>query len=137
MTAEEHRRWAGEILKYLAAHAANYNPHGDENAYVSYGFLAERIGYPKPHTGSAFGGNIGRTLRYSGSMLADVRINGRRPPIIQCLVVGKGNRLPSDGYDDDYRLLSTGEKRKRIEAEAKKVFAFGDKWGKVLDKLGI
>jgi len=138
MTEAEHTKWAKVILKYLVQHVKNYNPHEGDNTYITYGFLAERIGYPKPHTGLAFGGNIGKTLYYSGVVMEDVRINRRKPPIIQCLVVGKGNKLPSYGYGgDNYRALPNAEKRKIIALETKKVLAYGDKWDRVLDTLDI
>ena len=137
MTEAEHIKWAKAILKYLVRHIKNYNPHEGGNTYVTYGFLADRIGYPKPHTGLAFGGRIGKTLYYSGVLLDDVRINRRKPPIIQCLVVGKGSKLPSNGYGDDYRFLSAHEKRERVAKESAKVFAYGNKWDKVLDELNI
>lgn len=133
----DHTKWSKIALKELVNHIKNYS---GGNRYISYGELAKRINYPRPHTGNLFGLQIGRTLRAMGHMFDDLKIDGETIPLIQSLVVSSGSKLPSDGlkeFSKTYSELSTEKKKDFVQIEYDKIFMFGARWDKVLEHLNI
>jgi len=137
MDTKDHEKWAKIILAALVERTKNFQ--GGEK-YITYGELARQIGYPEPHIGDLFGSNIGKTLGTLGHMFDGVVIDGETIPLIQSLVVSKTKKLPSDGlkeFDRTYPSLSKEEKRDFVNLEYDRIFRFGERWERVLEKLGI
>ena len=132
MPSIDHGYWARITLVALVE---RLGVSADEKLFISYGVLARRIGYPLPHTGSVFGGNIGRTLAALGDRLAEIRIDGVEPPAIYCLVVRKDTRLPSDGLIlfQNHPGLSLQDKRVLMVEVYREIAAFGERWNRVLE----
>ena len=139
MTKEQHIQEAKKCLAYLIGFIQYYK---GGNKYVTYGHMAEAIGYPKPYTGSNFGRLIGQTLMFMGHLLDDIKVPDwqGRIPYIQAMVVGKQNGLPSDGLKEfipDYPILSTEKKKDLLHLEYQQIFRFGERWEYVLEQLGV
>lgn len=137
MDKNEHTFWAKKILGFLINHVQNFKG-GDK--FVTYGAVAESVGYPGPYTGNLFGSNIGKTLGVMGHMFDGLIIDGVSVPMIQALVVSSLDKLPSDGlkeFNNTYPLLSKEKKKDFVQAEYRKLFEFGDRWVNVLKELGI
>ncbi len=133
----DHTYWAKRILEYLISHIKDFQ--GGEK-FVSYSDLAKEIGYPPPHQGSAFARRIGETLGVMGHLIEDLPIDGERPPYIQALVVNKSSRLPGDGIKEfypDYPMLPREKKRDLVLREIQRIFEFGSRWEKLLEKLNL
>jgi len=137
MTDIEHKHWAKKVLSYLVHHIQNFE--GGEK-YITYGELAKAIGYPEPHTGNLFSSNIGHTLGVMGHLFDDIIIDGEKVPLIQALVVNQNQKVPSNGlreFRPSYPKLPIEKKRDFAKAEFKRIFEFGTRWEKVLDRLNI
>lgn len=137
MEIEQHEYWAKEILKALIDRVEKFEG-GDK--FITYGDLAGQINYPGIHTGSNFGRLIGLTLGCLGHLIEEVEIDGQKPPLIQAMVVGSGNKLPSDGlkeFNASYPQLSNEKKRDFAYREFQKIFDYGTRWRIVLDRLGV
>jgi len=133
----EHKHWAKKGLSYLVHHIRNFES-GEK--YITYGELAKAIGYPEPHTGNLFSSNIGHTLGDMGHLFDDITIDGEEIPLIQALVVNQSHKVPSNGlreFKPSYPELSIEKKRDFAKAEFKRIFEFGTRWEKVLDRLNI
>lgn len=133
----DHRFWAKKALKFLVDRVRNY--HGGPK-FVYYGELAKAIGYPEPHQGSLFSARISRTLGELGFMLRDLIIDGQRPPYIQALVVNSKTKLPGNGikeFFEDYPNLPRDKQKDLLAKVYSDIFEFGDRWLKVLQKLGV
>jgi len=133
----DHEKWAKKALEYLVDHVRHFE---GGHKFVYYKQLAERIGYPKPHTGSFFASQIGKTLGKMGHLIENETIDGERPPRIQYLVVRKQTGMPGDGIKEfypEYPKLSKDKKKDYIVAEYRKIFEYGSRWDKLLIKLGI
>ena len=137
MNREDHEKWAEIILVYLVEHIKNFQ---GGNKYVTYGELANNVGYPLPYTGNLFGRNIGTTLSVMGHMLDKLVIDVENVPLIQSLVVNQNKKLPSDGlkeFSSTYPCLSDQKKKDFVNLEYGKIFQFGARWEKVLIELGF
>lgn len=137
MTTIDHEYWAREVLKYLVTHVKNFR---GGKKYIYYGELAKAIHYPTPYSGSVFANNIGHTLGEMGHLIENEVIDGERPPYIQALLVAVGSNLPGDGIKEfyrDYPNLPKDKKKDLISVEYQRIFDFGSRWEKLLDKLGI
>jgi len=137
MVNKEHAYWGKKILVCLVNHVRNFKG-GDK--FITYGSVAESVGYPGPYTGNLFGSNIGKTLSEMGHMFDDMVIDGSRVPMMQALVVSSQGKLPSDGlkeFNATYPLLTKEKKKDFVQAEYRKIFEFGDRWDEVLKKLGL
>lgn len=133
----DHEMWARRLLSALIKHMREFQG-GDK--HVTYGQIANEIGYPEPYIGQLFANNIGTTLGVMGHMFEGLVIDGERVPLIQSLVVSKGNELPSDGIKEfysDYPNLTKEKKKNLVNLEYKKIFDFGTRWEKVLAALDI
>nr|WP_288933066.1 hypothetical protein [uncultured Allomuricauda sp.] len=138
MTENQHREEAKKCLEYLVSFIKGYD--GDKK-YVTYGQMAEAIGYPRPYTGSNFGRLIGKTLMFMGHLLDNINILDwqGRIPYIQAMVVAKNSGLPSDGLKEfipDYPNLSNEKKKDLLHLEYQQIFKFGERWDYVLEQLG-
>jgi hypothetical protein len=137
MSTIDHEEWARTILAYLVKYLQSFQ---GGNKYITYGELAKKIDYPEPHIGNLFGSNIGKTLGVMGHLFDNFVVDGQNVPLIQALVVGQANKLPSDGlkeFDTTYPNLSNEKKRDFVYAEYEKIFDFGSRWEQVLEKLKI
>ena len=137
MNKINHEKWAKVLLAFLVEHIQNFQG-GDK--YLTYGELAQRVSYPKPHTGNLFGKNIGKTLGVMGHMFDDLVIDGQSIPLIQSLVVSQNKKLPSDGlkeFASTYPNLSDEKKKDFVNLEYEKIFRFGNRWEKILADLDI
>lgn len=137
MNETEHIHWAKKVLAYLIEHIRKFEG-GDK--FITYGSLANEIGYPEPHTGNLFGSNIGKTLGVMGHLFDSLVIDGQSIPLIQALVVSSGKKLPSDGlkeFNEVYPLLSDDKKKDFVFGEYQRIFDFGSRWEKVLESLNI
>jgi hypothetical protein len=137
----DHDKQAKDSLERLVAHVFAHQDGLIEG--VTYQELARRIGrlnkHGEPHA-HGMGGVLGR-MRH---LLVDLEGEWGEPiPHIQCLVVqktGPQKGLPDDGIKEfwrDYPRMSKAEKHNRMEAERQKVVAFGSRWNKVLEALGL
>lgn len=130
-------KWAKSFLKALIVHVKNYN---GGTKYVTYGQLAETVGYPPPYTGNNFGSLMSKTLGHMGHLIDRLIIDGEKVPIIQALVVAKNTKLPSDGIKEfwpQYPKLSKEKKKDLILQENQKIWDFGNRWDEVLEHLNI
>lgn len=137
MSTVDHEEWARTILVYLVKYIQSFQ---GGNKYITYGQLAKEVDYPEPHIGNLFGSNIGKTLGVMGHLFDNIVVDGQNIPLIQVLVVGQANKLPSDGlkeFDSTYPNLSNEKKRDFVYAEYEKIFDFGNRWEQVLEKLKI
>jgi len=137
MNTINHEYWARKIIAYIVQRIRNFQ--GGEK-FITYGELAREIGYPEPHTGNLFGKNIGKTLGVMGHLFDNIVVDGEEVPLLQALVVNQNQKLPSDGlkeFNSTYPKLSVQKKRDFVQAEYKRIFEFGSRWEKVLEKLGI
>lgn len=103
---------------------------------LTYGTLSQRIGRTRRQLGVGMGAILGAM----GHMLEAAK-HGRAIPLIQSLVVLKNGPLaglPDDGMDEfwsDYSSLTVLEKRKRVEAEHRRIARYGRKWRQVLKSI--
>ena len=79
MTENQDREETKKCLEHLVSFIKGYN---GGKKYVTYGQMAEAIGYPRPYTGSNFGRLIGKTLMFMGHLLDNINVpdwHGRIP----------------------------------------------------------
>lgn len=107
--------------------------HAQQKIY--YSSLADELGMPNPRNLNFVLGSIGQALiRLAEEWNEEV-------PAIQCLVVNQTSQLPGAGIawfidKDDFKDLSTKQKRTIVDAHLQKIFAYRY-WNDVLEALEL
>lgn len=137
MSAIDHEAFAGKALAVLVERVLSPDI---EDKRITYGDLAEDIGFPEPHRGSDFAKKIGKTLGEMGNKIGNLFVSGETVPKMQSLVISKGKKIPGSGFENfppEYGELPPAEQRCIAAKEQEKVYAFGEKWLDVLAQLNI
>lgn len=133
------RQRAEDSLVELIKHVFKQLPGPLKN--ITYGDLAERIGYLGKH-GKIISYGMGPVLGGMRRLLDDLS-NGREVPDIQSLAVSKTGPLkglPGEGIQaiwPGYSKLPEEEKIDRVQKEYRRIAEFGSRWNDVLSSLSL
>lgn len=132
---------ARQSIEALVAHVAAHL--GDLLEGITYQELARRICRLDKH-GKPYARGMGPVLSRMGKLLEGIEGEwGESIPYIQGLVVQKSGHLkglPSYGVAEfwpGFTEMSRAEKLNRVKAEHTQIAAFGSRWNRVLQELGL
>ncbi len=103
---------------------------------IFYSELGKELEMPNARNLNYVLGSIGQTMKNLSKKWKE------EIPPIQCLVVNKNTGLPGEGIGwfitskDDFKKLSKEQKRRIVNAELQKIFAY-TKWDMILDELDL
>jgi len=132
-----HQKWAPKLLKALILHVIGRSAG---KLQITYGDLAKKIKYPKPHSGHGFSTNIGNTLRDVGYLLENNLVDGEEIPLIQAAVVSQAEKVPGVGFktfSPNYDKLPKSKKETLLFLEYVRIEQFGLRWYSVLEVLKL